>query len=170
MANTASSIRRRRHEQAHNTAGAEVFNAQGLAPASESADLTVDETQNPEASVELVEGNVEQGQGDLVQEVDGLAPQELPAGEDSTQQPVDGELESDVEGERVGDYAENPGVDYEGSATPEQHVEPSSGETPPKSGAGSSTEAWFAYALTQGKTEQDLDGLGRDEIIALLEK
>lgn len=42
---TTSSIRRRRHEQAHNARGAEVFNARGVAPAAEGADVLTDHTQ-----------------------------------------------------------------------------------------------------------------------------
>lgn len=43
---TATSMRRRRHEQVDNTADAEVFNAEGVAPAAAGADLTIDHTQS----------------------------------------------------------------------------------------------------------------------------
>ena len=42
-------------------------------------------------------------------------------------------------------------------------------EAPPANGRGSSIEAWVRYALTHGRTEQDLDGLTRDEIVALFD-
>lgn len=36
-----------------------------------------------------------------------------------------------------------------------------------KPAGNASTDVWHGYALAHGKTEQDLDGLGRDEIRAL---
>lgn len=43
-------------------------------------------------------------------------------------------------------------------------------EQPPRTGAGSSLEAWQAFARANGKTDSELDGLGRDEIAALFGK
>lgn len=49
-------------------------------------------------------------------------------------------------------------------------VEPSTEDTvpePPKAGPGSGREAWVKYARARGLTDDDLDGLSRDEIIDL---
>ena len=42
-------------------------------------------------------------------------------------------------------------------------------ERPALSGKGSGIEAWVTYALAQGKTDAEVDGLSRDQIAALFE-
>jgi hypothetical protein len=55
-------------------------------------------------------------------------------------------------------------LEVEGEDVEEQEPEALEAEAPPGNG---SREAWVDYALSQGKTEEDITGLTRDEIRAL---
>jgi len=156
---TASSIRRRRHEQNRNTEGAEVFNANGLAPAAAGADVLTDHTQSPAVVGERPpltgRGSGKESwtafatsNGYAESDLDGLTRDQIAALEypkpgepdrgddggvvDVTQTEVESssELEADTEGERVGDYADTPGVDSEESLV-EVEAAPADGEDGP---------------------------------------
>lgn len=143
---TSSSMRARRHEQNRNTEDAEVFNANGVAPASSAADLLTDQTQNPDHQTAVTP----EGEAVTV---------EVPEGESV---PV---TEEDIESSEVQEEAENvltqqPVEDVADLPADDTGINDET-DIPSR---GASKADWLAYAERQGKTDLLPEGAGRDAI------